>query len=59
MNRLFAALNSISNENEIRAKAKIQKEKHIKNIAWKALCDNRISAFDYVRICNKNNQTTF
>lgn len=59
MNALLSQLNSINKEVEISLKAKKQKQEDIKNIAWKTHIKGYISAFDYVRICNKNEQLSF
>lgn len=59
MNKLYLALESMSKVNELRIKAKRQREQEVKNAAWKTHCKGYLSAFDYVKICNKNNQLSF
>ena len=59
MNKLYQTLDLISRENSVRAKAKRRKEEELRKAAWKTHCKGHLSAFDYVRICNKNNQLAF
>lgn len=58
-NKLYLVLETISKENELRAKAKKEKEKELINIAWKMLKRNYMSVFEYMRIVDKNHGKAF
>lgn len=59
INNLYLKLESITKENNIKVKAKEFARKELVNTAWKTHCKGYISAFDYARICEKNNQLSF
>ena len=59
MNKLYKQLNTLSKENQLRVKSKKQKESELVQAAWITHKHGYISAFDYARIANKNNQPVF